>query len=115
MLTQSNDQRPAWADLAAAMLIFETSSDGKLPYLNLAPIVAALVKMGNETLDGGFVLNPDGWRCGLAKPIDFAFVRSTFELPPSIDLSEAFDTVHDRRSWYSIEGPGASNMRRQRP
>jgi hypothetical protein len=97
------------------MRISETSPDGNLPYLNLAPIAAALVEMGNETLDGGFVLNPDGWRCRLAKPIDFAFVRTAFEVPPSIDLSEAFDTVHDRRSWCSIEGPGASNMRGQRP
>jgi len=77
------------------------------PYANLLPIVDLLLRLGNVALDGGFIMNPDGWRCRLGHAIDFETVRSQFELPASINLSDVHDTILDTSSWCSIEGPGA--------
>lgn len=77
------------------------------PYANLLPIVDVLLRDGNVALDGGFILNPDGWRCRLGHPIDFEVVRREFEVPSSINLSDSHDTILDTQSWISIEGPGA--------
>lgn len=90
------------------MKIRDFSPDPRRPYLNLQPIVDALVDLGNRTIDGGFVLNPDGWRCRLIRPIDVNFVRSAFDLPSTIVVSEEYDSILDKRSWSSIEGPGAN-------
>ena len=89
------------------MNIERQSSDPSRPFLNLLPIVDRLVESGNETLDGGFILDPDGWRCRLAEPIDFELIRKQFGLPPNVALGEDHDSVHDRLSWCVIEGPGA--------
>jgi hypothetical protein len=77
------------------------------PFANLLPIVAALVADGNAVVDGGFVLEPGGWNCRLARAIDFTLIRDRFALPASIQLSPPHDTVLDRLTWSSIEGPGA--------
>ena len=50
-------------------------------------------------------MSPDGWRCRLGHPIDFGRVRREFEVPASIHLSKAYDTILDTLSWCSIEGP----------
>jgi hypothetical protein len=76
-------------------------------YSNLLPIVALLVRLGNATEDGGFVMSPDGWRCRLRDPLDFDAVSGEFEIPASIKMSEGQDTILDTLSWCSIEGPQA--------
>lgn len=83
------------------------SQDPDRPYANMLPILDFLLRHGNRPLDGGFILNPDGWRARLEKPIDFAGIRHAFQLPASIQLGEAHDTILDTSSWISIEGPGA--------
>jgi hypothetical protein len=70
-------------------------------------MVDLLLSLGNVALDGGFVMNPDGWRCRLGHPIDFETVRRKLEVPASINLSDVHDTILDTLSWCSIEGPGA--------
>jgi hypothetical protein len=77
------------------------------PYANLLPLVDLLLRLGNVALDGGFIVNPDGWRCRLGHPIDFETVRREFEIPASVNLSDVHDTILDTLSWCSIEGPGA--------
>ena len=89
----------------AVARIDEHSTDAAKPYSNLLPLVEFLVRGGNVTLDGGFITNPDGWRCRLKDPIDFDAVRSEFEIPASVNLSETHDTILDTLSWCSIEGP----------
>jgi hypothetical protein len=77
------------------------------PYANLVPIVDLLLRLGNVAVDGGFIMNPDGWRCRLGHRIDFEAVRREFELPASIHVSDVHDTILDTLSWCSIEGKGA--------
>ena len=91
------------------MRIAEQARDPQHPYENLLPILEALLASGNETMDGGFLLNPDGWRCRLRRPIDFGLIAATFELPSNISVSRQHDSVLDRSTWCVIEGPGASN------
>jgi len=83
------------------------SDDAQRPFANLLPLVDLLISEGNELIDGGFVLNPDGWRCRLERPLDFELIREGFEVPDNIQLSPNHDTVLDRLTWCSIEGPGA--------
>jgi len=77
------------------------------PYANLLPMADHILRIGNVAVDGGFIMNPDGWRCRLGQPIDFEAVRREFEVPASIQLSGVHDTILDTLSWISIEGPGA--------
>lgn len=76
-------------------------------YDDLVPFVEALVRNGNRLVDGGFILNPDGWRCRLELPIDFALLEASVPIPSNIDLSPDFDAIHDRSTWCIVEGPGA--------
>jgi hypothetical protein len=71
-----------------------------------------LVEAGNEVLDGGFLLSNAGWGCRVARPIDGDLLLATFTLPTNIEFSPEFDTVLDRLSWCSIEGPGAHPTQR---
>ena len=89
------------------MLIRSRSAIEGQPFANMLPIVEALVQSGSKTLDGGFLLNPDGWRCRVDRLIDFDLVKDAFELPSSIILSEEHDSILDRLSWCVIEGPCA--------
>jgi hypothetical protein len=57
------------------------------PYANMLPIIDFLLRLGNVALDGGFIMNPDGWRCRLASAIDFNAVKREFDLPASINDS----------------------------
>jgi hypothetical protein len=66
-----------------------------------------LVDQGNVALDGGFVLNQDGWRCRMAHPLDLDLLAKSFAMPDTIVMSRDFYTVLDRATWCSIEGPGA--------
>jgi hypothetical protein len=77
------------------------------PFANLQPIVDLLLAGGNALEDDGFLLNPDGWRCRLVRPIDFELIQCNFHIPKNIHLSPEFDSVLDRGTWCSIEGPGA--------
>ena len=89
------------------MRVDRESGDASRPYADLLPLVEGLLAAGNAYVDGGFIQNPDGWRCRLARPIDFALLRRSFVVPESVLLSSAHDTVVDKRTWCSIEGPGA--------
>ena len=93
------------------MRIAEGDSASAEPFANLLPIFDALRSHGNQPVDGGFVLNPDGWRCRMARPIDADLIRQLFTLPPSIIVSSETDTVLDRLTWASIEGPSAPSGR----
>lgn len=83
-------------------------ADDPESFADLVPVVEALVGAGNELRDGGFVLSPDGWRCRLLAPLDFARIRERCDLPATVQLSPEHDTVLDTLTWCSIEGPGAS-------
>jgi hypothetical protein len=96
--------------------IESTSYNGKAPfistfdppYLNLMPIVEALVAHGNSApLANSFAMSQSGWICVLTLPIDFEIVRSTFILPETISLNEPGDSILDTGSWCVILGPGA--------
>jgi hypothetical protein len=87
--------------------IAEVSEDSARPWLNLRPIVEFLEQRGNSTLDAGFIMNPDGWRCRMCERLDFDGIREEFDLPSSIFLSDAHDSILDKKSWCVIEGPGA--------
>lgn len=87
--------------------ISDRSEDEARPYKNLVPIVEFLVAHQNDLLDGGFLLNPDGWRCRMSKPLDLVLVRQHFALPDTILVSDCHDSILDQLSWCVIEGPGA--------
>ena len=77
------------------------------PCERLAPIVEALLGAGNVPSTNGFVMRPDGFVLSLAYPIDFKLVRDTCDVPRGVVLGEDSDTILDRLTWCSIEGPGA--------
>jgi hypothetical protein len=87
--------------------ISEMSEDTARPWLNLMPIVDFLRAGGNTPTDGGFILNPDGWRCRMAATLDLERIRDNFVLPKTVFLSDSHDSVLDKNSWCVIEGPGA--------
>ena len=87
--------------------IARESLDPRKPYANLLPLVDALVRSGNTLADGGFVVNPDGWRCRFTQRLDIQFIGEQFKLPGTVQVSEEYDTILDRLTWCSIEGPGA--------
>jgi hypothetical protein len=72
------------------------------------PLVTAMVERGNTAIDGGFILNPDGWRCRMSEMLDFDLISDLFVLPANVHLAADLDTVLDRLTWCSIEGPGAA-------
>ncbi len=86
------------------------SGEAQRPFANLLPLVDALLEGGNALVDDGFVPNPDGWRCRLTRPIDFDLVRDRFEIPDTIQLSPEHDTILDRLTWCSIEGPAIQQI-----
>lgn len=91
--------------------ITDKSEDAARPWLNLMPVVEFLRAGGNRLLDGGFILNPDGWRCRMAEPLNLEGIRDNFVLPKTILLSDSHDSILDRKSWCVIEGPGAHAQR----
>jgi len=93
--------------------ILDSSPNDRLPYLHLMPIVHGLVAAGN-TVDGRFTLTKSGWYCSMRDPIDFDVIRSQFELPATITLSEQYDTVLDEATLTTIEGRRAWHPRMQR-
>jgi hypothetical protein len=89
------------------IMIDKFSPDPDRPFANLLPILDLLLRSGNQTLDGGFILNQDGWRCRLRDSLDFEAIRRSFQLPNTVNLSERHDSVLDKNSWCSLEGPNA--------
>lgn len=83
------------------------------PYERLVPLVEALVAHGNELVydngDRGFIPQPDGYSCFLAKRIDFALLAEQFQLPDDLVLQPDQDTLHDWATWVSVYGPNAFN------
>ena len=86
---------------------------GEAPYAHLKPIVEALIEAGNEpspVSSGrvpdaiGFYQDQDGWRCDLLHPIDFELLRLKFELPPSLSLNYATNSISDDLTWIEISG-----------
>lgn len=83
------------------------SDDASVPYAHLQPIVEALLSGGNESMyDDLFFLDKDGWRCDLKKSIDFDLIKSQFDLPGSISLSETHDSILCENTWIEIQGHG---------
>jgi hypothetical protein len=68
-----------------------------------------MVERGNAAIDGGFVLDPDGWRCRMREPLDFDLISDLFILPANVHLAPDHDAVLDRLTWCSIEGPGVAH------
>jgi hypothetical protein len=89
------------------MKIEKWSPDEAKPYMNLLPIAEFLEEHGNAALDGGFIMTRDGWQCRMAKPLDVDLILMSFELPPNVQASEYYDSIHDRLTWSVIEGPNA--------
>ena len=87
--------------------ISSRSQDDARPYQNLMPIVDLLLEHGNTVVDNGFLLNPDGWRCRMSRPLDLDLVRRRFVLPGTILISDVHDSILDQLSWCVIEGPGS--------
>jgi hypothetical protein len=90
------------------IILSRGSADPARPFANLLPLVTAIVERGNAVIGGGFVLNPDGWRCRMREPLDFDLISDLFILPANVHLAPDHDTVLDRLTWCSIEGPGAA-------
>src|SRR5438128_10866135 len=42
------------------------------------------------------------WRCDLLRPIDFELLRVKFELPPSLSLNYATNSISDDLTWIEI-------------
>jgi len=85
--------------------IFSESRDPERPYSHLIPVVEKLLELGNELAHSQmFYLSQDGWRCDLKRPINFAAIRENFELPDSIELGEANNTIWCRKSWVEVQG-----------
>jgi hypothetical protein len=92
-------QATSFRDSARMHSVFEP------PYLNLMPVVHALVARGNVAAQGGFVLSKSGWMCIFRDALDFDFVRSEFEFPSSIVVSESAGAISDKLTWCTICGP----------
>jgi len=84
----------------------------KRPFENLLPVVRLLISSGNVLLDGGFILDPDGWRCRLRDPINFKLIAAQCQLPLNVEGSPAHDSILDRLTWCVIEGPELTRNRR---
>ena len=93
-----------FADADRPMEIDARSDDPERPYANLQPIIDALVRAGNEVIDGGFQLTPGGWECLLARPIDFEIVSTRFVLPANVEASPDIDSILDRDTWCVGDG-----------
>lgn len=91
--------------------ILPESPDPAVPYANLTPIVDLLLQLGNAAIDDGFTMSQGGWLCRMAESIDMSAILAKFELPDSIHVSIVHDSIHDRFSWCTIEGPGAETAR----
>jgi hypothetical protein len=81
------------------------AASGEASYGALMPVVNLLVDAGNTAIDGGFLNSPGGWYCRMAASIDFELLRSQLQLPSSIELFVAGDTVLDRSTWSAVIGP----------
>src|SRR5262249_7765012 len=87
--------------------------DASLPYVNLLPLVEALLAHGNTLIFEGdpFLLTRDGWYCELRDPIDFDLIEATFVLPTTTICSRRRDGIVDilTRSFITGHGwPGSS-------
>jgi hypothetical protein len=74
-------------------------------YLHLEPIVQLLLEHGNKLAhDYRWGENRTGFFCHLTRPIDFELVEASFDLPPSILLNRAGDSIECDVTWASITG-----------
>ena len=74
-------------------------------YSHLEVIVDALLKSGNHlAYEHRWGENRTGPYCHLAKPLDFALIENTFELPPFVRLNRQKDSIECDQSWASIVG-----------
>ena len=83
------------------------------PCERLQEILGVLLAAGNVPSTNGFLRRPDGPVLELVHPIDFVLILATCDVPPDVVLFEEYDTILDRLTWCSVEGPGAlAGMRR---
>jgi hypothetical protein len=79
--------------------------DARPVYLHLEPIVDLLLERGNILAhDYRWGENRTGFFCHLKKPIDFALVEASFELPSFILLNRADDSIECDITWATIKG-----------
>lgn len=95
------------------LILQPEATTGAAPYEHLIPIVRCLLANGNRPFPSmggnprdalGFYMDRDGWRCDLAKPINFGLVGQSFILPNSIELHQESDSIVCRRSWIQVSG-----------
>ena len=83
----------------------EPANLGAPLFRHLQPIVDALLRSGNRLARSDcWGSTRDGFVCYLRDPIDFELVRSMFQLPESIVLSEARDLIACQKTWATIYG-----------
>jgi hypothetical protein len=79
--------------------------DARPVYLHLEPIVALLLTRGNIlSHEYRWGENRTGFFCHLKKPIDFALVEASFELPSFILLNRPDDSIECAITWATITG-----------
>jgi hypothetical protein len=78
---------------------------GELPYAHLVPLVAVLIRGGNELVwgnDGGWLSDRESFCCALRHKIDFNHLQSRFKIPSSIVLSPETQSILCTRSGARI-------------
>lgn len=73
---------------------------------HLDQLVDVLVLHGNSIQRGAAKWRSDqgGWYTQLEKPIDFDLIEKVFDLPSSIHLQRAYDSIFCAKTWCYIRG-----------
>lgn len=83
--------------------ILSSSLEELKPFAHLEPIICALIEAGNKpTSVPWFLVDKDGWYCQLQYPIDFDYLETRFEFPPSINLLRESGGILDTLTWTEI-------------
>lgn len=82
---------------------------GGSPFAHLLPLVQTLLDRGNRITKPGmhgdlFAPSQGGYVAYLADPIDWDWLQTEFELPPSLHYDAASDQLFDRANWVSVKG-----------
>ena len=98
--------------------IIDKEQEGSAPYAHLVSVVEFLIQNGNvfsEPVNGfvpnefGFYQDRDGWKCDLAKPIDFELLKEHFNFPKTILLNQKDNVIFCKKSWIEIRGNIGAN------
>jgi len=79
--------------------------DARPVYLHLEPIVDLLLERGNIlAYEYRWSENRTGFFCHLRRPIDFALVEASFDLPHFILLNRSVGSIECEITWATITG-----------